>query len=129
MTPSADATPRPSGSRNVPSSLARRRQRRRRCAAIASAALAVIGVGGWQLSVMGPEPGSHAPMEICALNDTTLRADVDADGHQDEIYDQTREGDPLVTFGGSDGGDTVRVEEARGRWQKFRGMWSDDMET
>ncbi|WP_245979444.1 hypothetical protein [Streptomyces diacarni] len=77
---------------------------------------------GWQLSVMGPEPGSHAPMEICALNNTTLRAD----GHQDEIYDKTREGDPLVTFGG---GDTVRVEKARGRWQKFRGVWSDEMET
>ncbi|MEB3962661.1 hypothetical protein OKJ48_20750 [Streptomyces kunmingensis] len=110
----------------MPSSLSRRRERRRRYTAIASAALAVIGVVGWQLSVMGPKPGSHAPMEICALNNTTLRADVDADGHQDEIYDKTREGDPLVVF---KGGDTVRVEKARGRWQKFRGLWSDDMET
>ncbi|MFF3494672.1 hypothetical protein ACFYWS_25335 [Streptomyces sp. NPDC002795] len=110
----------------MPSSLSRRHERRRRYTAIASAALAVIGVVGWQLSVMGPKPGSHAPMEICALNNTTLRADVDADGHQDEIYDKTREGDPLVTFGG---GDTVRVEKARWFWQKFRGVWVDDMET
>src|SRR5699024_8264880 len=49
-------------------------------------------------------PGDHAPMPVCANADgTVLRADVDGDGHVDQIRDPEREGTPAVV---ADGGDS-----------------------
>lgn len=107
----------------------RQRDRRRRLATAAGAGLAVIVAGVWPLLGVGLQPGGHAPMPICAIGGTALRADVDADGRPDEIRDLSREGAGSVVF--RRGGDltTVHVDDARGFWPKLRGAPKEDMAT
>lgn len=85
----------------------------------------MIAGGTWLLLVTGPQPGDHAPMAICAADGFTLRADVDADGHLDEI----NEGTSSVVFRRDDHRTAVRVDDARGFWQKLRGASKEDMST
>ncbi|MEU3306077.1 hypothetical protein ACWGSK_03120 [Nocardiopsis sp. NPDC055551] len=48
-----------------------------------------------------PGPGDHAPMAVCANSEgTVLRADVNGDGHLDEVRDPAREGVITVEGGG-----------------------------
>lgn len=112
-------------SRGVFSSLPRPRTRRRWLTAALGGSLAVIAGGTWLLLGTGPRPGDHAPMTICAVDGFTLRADVDADGHLDEI----NEGTSSVVFQGDDQRTAVRVDDARGFWQKLRGASKEDMAT
>ncbi|WP_351228602.1 VCBS repeat-containing protein [Streptomyces sp. NPDC002133] len=107
------------------SSLPRPRTRRQRLTTAIGASLVVIAGGTWLLLGTGPQPGDHAPMPICAVDGFTLRADVDADGHLDEI----NEGTTSVVFQRDDHQTTVRVDDARGFWQKLRGASKDDMAT
>lgn len=81
------------------------------------------------MSGTGPEPGDHAPMALCAVGDRVLRADVDADGHLDEVLDQQRDGTGSVVFRRGDHRAPVGVGDARGWWQKLRGALKEDMET
>lgn len=107
----------------------RRRSRQRRFATAAAAGLAVIAGGLWPLLGAGPQPGDHAPMAICAVDGTTLRADVDADGRLDEILYRKGEGAGSVVFRGGDHRTTVSVGDARGFWRKLRGAPKEDMAT
>ncbi|MGW7048230.1 hypothetical protein ACWGDT_37255 [Streptomyces avermitilis] len=85
----------------------------------------MIAGGTWLLLGTGPRPGDHSPMAICAVDGFALRADVDADGHLDEI----NEGASSVVFQRDDHRTVVRVDDARGFWQKLRGASKEDMET
>jgi hypothetical protein len=97
----------------------------------------VIGTGAALAAVAttlvlssGPEPGDHAPTVVCSDTDnTSLTADVDADGRLDEIHDPDRSGKGSVLF--SRAGDRVEVGvgEALGVWQKVRGLMTSDLET
>ncbi|WP_222724070.1 hypothetical protein [Streptomyces sp. OR43] len=107
----------------------RRRSRRRRFATGAGAGLAVLAGGLWPLLGAGPQPGGHAPLPICAADSTTLRADVDADGHLDEIRDQNRNASGSVVFRKDGDRTTVGVGDARGFWPKLRGALKEDMAT
>ncbi|MGW6202779.1 hypothetical protein ACWF9B_03920 [Streptomyces sp. NPDC055089] len=107
----------------------RRRSRRRRLATAAGAGLAVIAGGLWPLLGTGPQPGDHAPMTVCASDSTTLRADVDADGHLDEIRGQNRGASGSVVFRSDGRRTTVGVGDARGFWPKLRGALKEDMAT
>ncbi|MER5555840.1 hypothetical protein ABT001_29935 [Streptomyces sp. NPDC002793] len=113
----------------APGAVTSSQPRRRRLAAASGAGLVAIAFGTWLLLGIGPEPGGHAPMTICAVNSASLRADVDADGHLDEIHDQDRDGTGSVVFRRGDHRTTVGVGEARGFWQKLRGALKEDMET
>ncbi|MCX4509291.1 hypothetical protein OHA27_03030 [Streptomyces sp. NBC_01619] len=126
--PFSDA-PKQSTFGGVFSSLSRQRTRRRRLATTTGAGLVVIAGGMWLLLGTGPKPGDHAPMVICALDRTILRADIDADGQLDEIHDQDRDGTSSVVFQRDDQRTTVSVGDARGLWQKLRGVPQEDMET
>lgn len=111
-------------------SLRRQRTRRRRRLATAAGAGLVVAAGVlWLLLGTGPEPGDHAPMAICAVDSTGLRADVDADGQLDEIHDRHRDGTGSVVFHRGDIRTTVGVGEARGFWQKLQGAPKEDMAT
>ncbi|MFF1919152.1 hypothetical protein ACFVW8_01050 [Streptomyces sp. NPDC058221] len=68
-------------------------------------------------------------MAICAFGRTTLRADVDADGHLDEIRDLNRGGVGSVTFQRDDHRTTVGTGAALGFWQKLRGAPKEGMAT
>lgn len=107
----------------------RQRDRRRRFATAAGAGLAVIAGGLSPLLSTGPQPGDHAPMAICAIGSTALRADVDADGYLDEIRGLNREGADAVVFRRGGHRTTVGVDDARGFWQKLRGAPKEDMAT
>lgn len=107
----------------------RRRSRQRRFATAAAAGLAVIAGGLGPLLGTGPQPGDHAPMAICAVDGTTLRADVDADGHLDEILYRKRAGAGSVVFRSGDHRTAVSVADARGFWPKLRGAPKEDMAT
>lgn len=84
---------------------------------------------------VGPLPGTHAPMPICAdANPAVLHADVDADGELDEVtdpmVDPQREGTPWVTF--IDGGKhslVVEADEAREFWPKLMNGLTEHMKT
>ncbi|MEU9653131.1 hypothetical protein AB0E00_30060 [Streptomyces sp. NPDC048110] len=78
----------------------------------------------------GPEPGDHAPTVVCSDTDnTSLTADVDADGRLDEIHDPDRSGEGSVLFSRADERAEVGVGEALGVWQKARGLLTSDLET
>lgn len=78
----------------------------------------------------GPEPGGHAPTVVCSDTDnTSLTADVDADGRLDEIHDPDRSGEGSVLFSRVDDRVEVGVGEALGVWQKARGLLTSDLET
>lgn len=78
----------------------------------------------------GPEPGDHAPTVVCSdTGNTSLTADVDADGRLDEIRDPDRSGQGSVLFGRADERVEVGVGEALGVWQKARGLLTSDLET
>ncbi|MFH9755797.1 hypothetical protein [Streptomyces griseus] len=102
---------------------------RRRFVVAAGAVLVLTTVGAWFLWGGGPQPGDHAPLAICAIDDTTLRADVDADGHLDLVRDPRRDGSSQVVFRRGSDRTTVDVGSARGFWQKLRGASKDDMVT
>lgn len=68
-------------------------------------------------------------MAICAVDGTTLRADVDADGHLDEIVYRKRAGAGSVVFRSGDHRTAVSVADARGFWPKLRGAPKEDMAT
>ncbi|MFE1585333.1 hypothetical protein ACFW6Q_06510 [Streptomyces sp. NPDC058737] len=97
----------------------------------------VIGTGAALAAVAttlvlssGPEPGDHAPTVVCSDTDnSSLTADVDADGRLDAIHDPDRSGQGSVLF--SRAGDRVEVGvgEALGVWQKVRGLMTSDLET
>lgn len=123
------AAPKQSTSGGVFSSLPRQRTRRRRLATATGAGLVVIAESIWLLLGTGPKPGDHAPMAICAVDNSTLRADVDADGQLDEIHDPYGDGTSSVVFQRDDHRTTVSVGDARGFWQKLRGASKEDMET
>ncbi|MET8132371.1 FG-GAP repeat protein [Streptomyces sp. NPDC005251] len=124
--PSSTA-PKSATSRGVLSSLPRPRTRRQRLATALGGSLAVIAGVTWFLLGTGPRPGDHAPMAICAIDGftLTLRADLDADGHLDEINEVTSS----VVFQRDDHRTIVEVDAARGSWQKLRGSWRKDMKT
>ncbi|MEU9473711.1 hypothetical protein AB0D78_45700 [Streptomyces avermitilis] len=122
---SSSTAPKQSTSRGVLSSLPRPRTRRQRLTTAISGSLVVIAGGTWLLLGTGPRPGDRAPMVICAVDGFTLRADVDADGHLDEID----EGTSSVVFHRDAHRTAVRVDDARGFWQKLRGASKEDMET
>ncbi|MFJ8754786.1 hypothetical protein ACIREO_36575 [Streptomyces sp. NPDC102441] len=126
---SFSADPRQPRSGAVVTSSARHFTRRRRVLTAVGAGLVVIAVGIWLLLGTGPGPGGHAPMAICAVDSSTLRADVDADGRLDEIRDPGRDGSSSVVVRGDDHRVTVGVGDARGFWQKLRGAPKEDMET
>ncbi|MHC3819700.1 hypothetical protein [Streptomyces sp. DT9] len=107
----------------------RQRTRRRRLVAAGAAGLGLVAGGLWLFLGPGPEPGGHAPMAICVVGSTTLRADVDADGHLDEIRGLNREGAGSVVFRRGDHRTTVGMGDARGFWQKLRGAPKEDMAT
>ncbi|MFJ4334244.1 MULTISPECIES: FG-GAP repeat domain-containing protein [unclassified Streptomyces] len=96
----------------------------------------VIGTGAALAAVAttlvlrpGPEPGDHAPTVVCSDTDnTTLTADVDADGRLDEIHDPGRSGEGSVLFSRADDRVEVGVGEALGVWQKARGLLTSDLE-
>ncbi|MFJ9174496.1 hypothetical protein [Streptomyces sp. NPDC102360] len=117
---------------NVFASLPRQRSRRERLVRRLVRALAVVlvlaGVAWGVSAVFAPQgPGDHAPMAICTTLDTSvMRADVDGDGHLDEINDPVHDGVTSVVF--SDG-DKADVGDARGTWAKLRGTNLDDMAT
>lgn len=128
MSPSAD--PKQSTLADELASLRRQRAcRRRRRLAATGAGLVVVAAGSWLLLGIGPEPGDHAPMAICAVDSTSLRADVDADGQLDEIHDPDRNGTGSVVFHSDVLRTTVGVGEARSFWQKLRGVPMQDMAT
>nr|WP_206303047.1 VCBS repeat-containing protein [Streptomyces sp. S10(2018)] len=78
----------------------------------------------------GPEPGDHAPTVVCSdTGNTSLTADVDADGRLDEIHDPDRSGEGSVLFSRADDRVEVGVGEALGVWQKARGLLTSDLET
>ncbi|MET9826514.1 VCBS repeat-containing protein [Streptomyces sp. NPDC006349] len=78
----------------------------------------------------GPEPGDHAPTVVCTdTGNTSLTADVDADGRLDEIHDPDRSGRGTVLFSRADDRVEVGVGEALGVWQKARGLLTSDLET
>ncbi|WP_186779081.1 FG-GAP repeat domain-containing protein [Streptomyces salinarius] len=78
----------------------------------------------------GPEPGGHAPTVVCSDTDnTSLTADVDADGRLDEIHDPDRSGQGSVLFSRADDRVEVGVGEALGVWQRARGLLTSDLET
>ncbi|MFJ6917290.1 FG-GAP repeat domain-containing protein [Streptomyces sp. NPDC101133] len=78
----------------------------------------------------GPETGDHAPTVVCSDTDnTSLTADVDADGRLDEIHDPDRSGEGSVLFSRADERVEVGVGEALGVWQKARGLLTSDLET
>ncbi len=78
----------------------------------------------------GPEPGEHAPTVVCSDTDnTSLTADVDADGRLDEIHDPDRSGKGSVLFSRADDRVEVGVDDALGVWQKARGLLTSDLET
>ncbi|MEU9636282.1 VCBS repeat-containing protein [Streptomyces tendae] len=78
----------------------------------------------------GPEPGDHAPTVVCSdTGNTSLTADVDADGRLDEIHDPDRSGQGAVLFGRADERVEVGVGEALGVWQKARGLLTSDLAT
>ncbi|MFE6637002.1 FG-GAP repeat domain-containing protein [Streptomyces tendae] len=97
----------------------------------------VIGAGAALTAVAttlalcsGPEPGDHAPTAVCSdTGNTSLTADVDADGRLDEIHDPDRSGEGSVLFGRADDRVEVGVGEALGVWQKVRGLLTPDLET
>lgn len=97
----------------------------------------VIGTGAALAAVAttlalcsGPEPGDHAPAVVCSDTDnTSLTADVDADGRLDEIHDPDRSGKGSVLFSRADDRIEVGVGEALGVWQKVRGLLTSDLET
>ncbi|MFJ6688389.1 hypothetical protein [Streptomyces sp. NPDC091294] len=97
----------------------------------------VIGTGAALAAVAttlvfwpGPEPGDHAATVVCSDTDnTTLTADVDADGRLDEIHDPDRSGRGSVLFSRADDRVEVGVGEALGVWQKARGLLTSDLET
>ncbi|MFD7567893.1 FG-GAP repeat domain-containing protein [Streptomyces tendae] len=97
----------------------------------------VIGAGAALTAVAttlalcsGPEPGDHAPTAVCSdTGNTSLTADVDADGRLDEIHDPDRSGEGSVLFGRADDRVEVGVGEALGVWQKVRGLLTSDLET
>ncbi|HEY9326831.1 MAG TPA: hypothetical protein VIS09_01105 [Streptomyces sp.] len=68
-------------------------------------------------------------MSVCAADSTTVRADVDADGHLDEIRDQNRDASGSVVFRRDGHRTTVGVGDARGFWKKLRGALKEDMVT
>ncbi|MFI6646619.1 hypothetical protein ACIBI8_03200 [Streptomyces sp. NPDC050529] len=68
-------------------------------------------------------------MTVCASDIATLRADVDADGHLDEIRDRNRDGAGSVVFRRDGHRTTVGVGDARGFWPKLRGAPKEDMVT
>lgn len=68
-------------------------------------------------------------MTICATDRGTLRADVDADGHLDDVRDPARDGTGSVVFRRGGRRTTVGVGEARGFWQRLRGVPKQDMAT
>lgn len=101
---------------------------RRRLAIGTAAALAVVATT-FALS-SGPEPGDHAPTVVCSdTGNTSLTADVDADGRLDEIHDPDRSGKGSVLFSRADDRVEVGVGEALGVWQKARGLLTSDLET
>lgn len=123
-------TPKQSTLADELAALRRQRTRRRRKRATATGAgLVVIAGVAWLLLSIGPEPGDHAPMAICAVDSKSLRADVDADGQLDEIHDQDRNGTGSVVFHRDGHRTTVGVGDARSFWQKLRGAPLEDMET
>ncbi|MFC8097604.1 hypothetical protein [Streptomyces sp. NPDC057363] len=78
----------------------------------------------------GPEPGDHAPTVVCSDTDNTgLTADVDADGHLDELRDPGLSGKVSVLFSRADDRVEVGVGEAIGVWPKVRGLLTPDLET
>ncbi|MDA4888205.1 VCBS repeat-containing protein [Streptomyces sp. MS2A] len=97
----------------------------------------VIGTGAALAAVAttlalcsGPEPGDHAPTVVCSDTDnTSLTADVDADGRLDEIHDPDRSGKASVLFSRADDRVEVGVGEALGTWQKARGLLTSDLDT
>ncbi|MPY34698.1 hypothetical protein FNH09_26705 [Streptomyces adustus] len=95
-------------------SLPRPRTRRQRRAT----ALVVLAGGIWLQQAIEPVPGDHAPMAICSADGSTLRADVDADGHLDEINKSTGS----VVFQRDD---HRSVDDAVGFWQMLGGLWKD----
>ena len=117
---------------NVFASLPLQRSRRERLVRGLVRALAVVLVlagAAWGVSAaFAPQgPGDHAPMAICTTLDiSVMRADVDGDGHLDEINDPDHDGVTSVVF--SDG-DKADVGDARGTWAKLRGITLDDMAT
>ncbi|GAA4981766.1 FG-GAP repeat domain-containing protein [Streptomyces hyderabadensis] len=99
---------------------------RRRFVIGTGAALAAVAT----TLVLQPEPGDHAPTVVCSDNDnTSLTADVDADGRLDEIHDPGRSGEGSVLFSRADDRVEVGVGEALGVWQKARGLLTSDLET
>lgn len=117
--------PKRATSRGVLASLPRPRTRRQRLTTALGGGLVVIAVGTWLVLGAGPRPGDHAPMAICALDASVLRADVDADGHLDQIDEVTSS----VVFRRDGHRTVVEVDKARGFWQKLRGSWKEDMKT
>ncbi|MFE0370192.1 FG-GAP repeat domain-containing protein [Streptomyces tendae] len=101
---------------------------RRRLVIGAGAALAAVATTLALCS--GPEPGDHAPTVVCSdTGNTSLTADVDADGRLDEIHDPDRSGEGSVLFSRADDRVEVGVGEALGVWQKARGLLTSDLET
>lgn len=67
---------------------------------------------------------------VCSDTDnTSLTADVDADGRLDEIRDPDSSGKSSVLFSRADDRIEVGVGEALGVWQKVRGLLKSDLET
>ncbi|MFH8238030.1 FG-GAP repeat domain-containing protein [Streptomyces sp. NPDC018321] len=67
---------------------------------------------------------------VCSdTGNTSLTADVDADGRLDEIHDPDRSGRISVLFSRADDRIEVGVGEALGVWQKARGLLTSDLET
>ncbi|WP_328655640.1 FG-GAP repeat domain-containing protein [Streptomyces sp. NBC_00334] len=92
---------------------------------------AALAAGATTLALWsGPEPGDHAPTVVCTdTGNTSLTADVDADGRLDEIHDPDRSGRGTVLFSRADDRVEVGVGEALGVWQKARGLLTSDLET
>ena len=97
----------------------------------------VVGTGAALAAVVttfvlwpGPEPGDHAPTVVCTdTGNTSLTADVDADGRLDEIHDPHRSGRATVVFSRATDRVEVGVDEALGTWQRIRGLLTKDLDT
>ncbi|GHJ18391.1 hypothetical protein [Streptomyces albus] len=109
--------------------LLRRHLSRRRLVAGCAAAL-VVAVAGGLLLDLGPEPGDHPPMPLCAgADNVSLIADVDGDGQRDEVRDPRRNGTITVVFRDGDERSEVGLDKARGFWEKLRDAVREDMAT
>ncbi|GHJ18464.1 hypothetical protein TPA0909_00780 [Streptomyces albus] len=95
------------------------------------AAALVVAVAGGLLLDLGPEPGDHPPMPLCAgADNVSLIADVDGDGQRDEVRDPRRNGTITVVFRDGDERSEVGLDKgARASGKSCGDAVREDMAT